>query len=266
MKTQQKTPRHSAEVKRIISCVRVIESTWLGYAAAPLGMRMENAGWHPDEPDAWCPTCGRNVGPHEVVLDQDDEQGLLGRASCSFCRTNPVPWDGCVRLGQYKDELREVIHDMKFTRWHALARRLGRMLGETLADRLNAEGIPTDHALLVPIPTTFSKRMARGIDHTMQLTHGVSAQTGVQICRLLQRDHRPSQVGLSRTKRAINVKGSMKARTSIPSGCRALVVVDDVMTTGATCSEAVRALRAAMRMQDLRFPVLVAVAGVADDI
>jgi len=99
---------------------------------------------------------------------------------------------------------------------------------------------------LVPVPTTRRSRRERGRDLVGDLARdaasrltrvGVDAQV-LSVLRLVRQPR--DQHALDRHQRRRNVTGSMRARTP-PSG-RALVVVDDVVTTGATLLEAVRAL------------------------
>lgn len=256
-------PAHRTRPRAIVDAVRTIEATWLGYQAAPLPLRLERAAWHPDSPEVWCPRCGRDVGPHEVIRDESHDETILSRPTCSNCRSKRVSWDGLVRLGRFEGELRDVIHDIKFSRWHTLGRHLGHMLGPPLVERLSAEAIDPRRTVIVPVPTSFVRRMTRGVDHAMAIATGMSERTGIEVCRLLMREHRRSQVGLSQTQRLRNVKGSMKAIRQPLRHCRALVVADDVLTTGATSTEAVVTLREMSRVMGLQVPIFVAVAAVA---
>src|SRR5690606_16480268 len=86
----------------------------------------------------------------------------------------------------------------------------------------------------------------RGIDHATCLARAVAEGSGLPCRRLLVRQHRPAQTGLSAAARRKNLRHAMQPRVGPEAlaGVRVVVLVDDVMTTGATLTEACRAVRA----------------------
>lgn len=218
--------------------LRDIERTWLDVKTPSFNERRALASWNPDVPEAYCPTCGASVGPHEVT-------DLQGRPACQTCRGKRLPWDRTIRLGEYGGLLREVIHETKFTAWRSVGAQIGAMLGVAIGQSLEEAGIPGDKAVLVPMPTTFRRRMARGIDHALVLARGASRTSGCRIVRPLIRHHRPSQVSLPRSKRTANVAGTIRAHGSADFSGLCVIVIDDVKTTGATMRAACRAVKLA---------------------
>jgi predicted amidophosphoribosyltransferase len=230
----------------------VIESerTWLGLTAAPLATRLREAGWQPRDPRLLCPRCGQGVGPFEA-----------DRTGCPDCRAGRPGWERLVRLGEYEGVWRDVVHDIKFTAWRTLGESAGKMLGAAIREAAAHDPAARGRSIvLVPVPTTFRRRLARGIDHTQIIAQAAARAGGVRWADLLARETRPSQVGLSPRQRASNVRGSMFARRwggplwwwrarqirRADAGPLLLVLVDDVKTTGATLREAARALRESM--------------------
>lgn len=181
-----------------------------------------------------------------------------GRALCPECavglRASPrVAWPtptppGLARpvaAAQYDGVVRRlVLAHKERSRW-ALARPLGELLAEAVAGAAR----PGAGAVLVPVPSASSVVRARGHDPLVRTTrqaaaslrrHGVPAS----VVRALRVASRPQdQAGLGVQARAANVAGRFASR--MPGRGREVVVVDDVLTTGATAREAQRALEAA---------------------
>src|SRR5262245_36100022 len=212
-----------------------VETVWLGLSAPPLAVRAAQAGWAPDASAAFCPRCATSVGRHEA-----------GDDGCPECRGKRLAWDRALRLGEYTGLLRDTIHEVKFTAWRRLGRELGRLLGRSLARELDAAGVEADRLVLVPVPTTFWRRVSRGVDHTLAICRGVRDITGGRIVHALGRHHRPSQLSIPVSRRRANVVGTMWPRRGLNLDGRVVVVIDDVRTTGATMTEACRAVAKAL--------------------
>lgn len=174
-----------------------------------------------------------------------------GTGLCPACRTllagpvlGRVP-DGPARLpplaaaGRYDGALRGVLLAHKEQGRLALVRPLGRALAGAVA-----AADPPAGAVLVPVPSAAATVRARGHDHARRLATRAGAELRLP-ARPLLRQARPvaDSAGLSAVERAANLRGALAARRPL-EGVTA-VVVDDVVTTGATLREAVRALRAA---------------------
>ena len=104
---------------------------------------------------------------------------------------------------------------------------------------------PPDRIVLVPVPSARSAAAARGGDHVLRLARRVAAATGLRVARdglVLTRAVRDS-AGLDIRERTANLGEAMAARS--PRRGFSALVVDDIVTTGATVREARRALVAA---------------------
>jgi predicted amidophosphoribosyltransferase len=172
--------------------------------------------------------------------------GRAGAALCAGClpRGAPVPVAGLdvpvLAAGPYADGLRAALVAYK----ERGRRDLAGPLGELLALAVRGLGGP---AVLVPVPSAPAAARARGGDHVLRLARQVARRLDLPVCRALalRRAVRDS-AGLSPAARAANLSGALGALrppaavTGVPA-----VVLDDIVTTGATLREAVRALRAA---------------------
>lgn len=118
-------------------------------------------------------------------------------------------------------------------------RSLGPVLGDIAA--LGVQYLDVD-GLLVPAPSAPPAVRRRGFDHTAQLADHAGQRLGLPMRRMLRSRRRKDQAGLSQTARRRNLEGSMW----VPfRGEEAVIIIDDVRTTGATLTECERALRAA---------------------
>lgn len=216
------------------------EEFWLEPTALPLARRMAQCGWAPDVFGAFCDRCGRTVGPHE-----GDEFG------CSGCRGTRLPWARFVRLGAHEGDLRQWVHEVKFTRWRRLGADLGAMLGDRVAAAGLGPGIPgrPQRLCVAPMPTTWRRLAERGVDHAGAIAEGVARRLRAPLVRALRRRHRPSQVEVTASQRLRNVSGAFRPVWGVDLSGWTVVLVDDVRTTGATLRAASRALG---RMQERR--------------
>ncbi|MHA6525172.1 ComF family protein [Tessaracoccus sp. G1721] len=120
------------------------------------------------------------------------------------------------------------------------ALHLDKVLGGLLARAIAAHD-PSPDTVLVPVPSRPGAVRARGYDHAYRLARAAARESGLRAERRLRRlSAGADQEGLTRAERAANLSGSMRAvGSSAP-----VLVVDDVVTTGASLGEAVRSLRA----------------------
>ncbi len=224
-----------------------IEEAWLGRTLAPLAERARAERWSPDTPDRYCPRCGRGVELLDAVVHEGPAFG------CPLCREAEVPWSRIIRLGPHEGLLRGSIHVLKFSPLWREGVTLGGWLGGAISRALAEAGVPAGGACLVPIPTTFRRRVRRGIDHTDALVRGAGRASGLPIVRALARRHGPSQVQVPASQRRRNVRGTMRLKSGLPG---LVVLVDDVVTTGATMGEACRAIVQGCRRWGCAPPVL----------
>lgn len=234
------SPRVAAQITQrnnpLSSWWRQVEETWLAPVSPPLDVRIEQAQWHPDPFDAYCERCGSTVGLGETTAGAPE-------FGCSSCRDTPLPWDRFVRLSEYHAHLADWVQETKFSRCHWLGESLGVELGKALRAS-GALGNPatTKGACVIPVATSFWRRLTRGIDHARCIARGVARELDVPMVAALSRDHRPTQRGLSPTARLANVAGTFTMRRGVDLAGRTVILVDDVRTTGATLREAAKAL------------------------
>ena len=179
--------------------------------------------------------CGRCGG--EVPDGQPAPDG------CPRCEKTPLRFDTVITLGRYHAGLREAVLRMKRPAHDPLSSALGRLLAERRGGHL-AE---VRAEVIVPIPMFWRRRLGRGKNSPEVLAGCLGRSLGVPVRRgvLVRCRNTLPQASLAPSRRFENVRGAFRVRRpGAVRGARVLLV-DDVLTTGATCSEAAKMLKEA---------------------
>jgi ComF family protein len=184
--------------------------------------------------DPWhtCPRCAGTIGPFANVQD-----------GCPACREESHHFDRTFRLGQYEGLLRDVVHRLKYSAGESLAELLGQRWAQRDGEAMRDEGID----LIVPVPLHFLRRWRRGYNQSAALAYGLARELRLPCLpwSLRRTRYTPYQTRQSFAGRRDNVRGAFAWRDSRSLGGQCVLLVDDVLTTGATASEAAGALKAA---------------------
>jgi len=175
-----------------------------------------------------CQVCGLPVA----------SESLAG--PCPTCREIVPPFDSARAAAVYGGGVREAIHGLKFGGRRSLARPLGDLVAEQCAAAL------ADHPdALVPVPLARRRERERGFNQAGLLAERLGETQGLRVRArwLVRLRATPPQSELTASARAVNVAGAFVAAPAVAG--RHVVLIDDVITTGATVSECARALRAA---------------------
>lgn len=138
-------------------------------------------------------------------------------------------------LAPYGSGLGRALRHAKVRRDRAVAVELGALMGRRLAPILR--GAPL--AAVVPAPSTLASRVSRGFAAAAVLADGVGAALGVPVVHALSRRAGARQAGLDRAARLANLAGRVRCEEAPPG---IVLLVDDVVTTGATADACVREL------------------------
>lgn len=183
------------------------------------------------DPHPTCPRCSSSVGPFSTVA-----QG------CPACRSESFGFDEALRLGPYDGLLREVVLRMKHHSGEELAEVIGTLWAQHAAPRLQ----PLHIDVIVPVPLHWTKRWRRGFNQSEVLGRALGTELRVpcepaRLRRVRRTADQKEQLSPAARKR--NVQGAFAAPPAPALRDKTALLVDDVMTTGATASEAARALR-----------------------
>lgn len=196
----------------------------------------------------FCDTCAQQVLPapsrrvcQQCGLELSADVRVLG-SPCRNCN-DALGWVEVAAL--HEDPLQKAIHALKY----ADGIQLGSSLGRYLVAATEAAPWPAILSSLdgiVPVPLHRDRMLERGYNQAGLLAGALAAKSATPVLEqaIIRFRATSSQVGLSPSERMRNVKGKFRANARLVSG-RALLLVDDVLTTGATMRECASVLRGA---------------------
>ncbi len=187
-----------------------------------------------------CPTCAGSLLELGPACGRCAEPTTS--AVCSRCATTPLPLEQILAPWQFGGQLAAAIKRLKFANGAHVARDVAPLWAPLLA------AVVEQHAgIVVPIPLHWRRRLVRGYDQAWLLAlHGCAAVKLAPPRPLLRRIRAsPAQSNLTAVARRDNLRDAFMVRNPLEVTGRTIVLVDDVVTTGATLTAAALALRAA---------------------
>ena len=181
------------------------------------------------DPHPTCPRCSSTVGPFSDLT-----------SGCLRCRNSKLRFVGAVRLGPYDGRLREAILRIKTADGEPLAETLGELWAETRRTDLLTDA----PQVVVPISLHWRRRWSRGYNQSEAVARGVTNVLGLPLrSRVLERTRpTPTQTAQSPTQRWENVRSAFRVKSAADVQGLSVLLIDDVMTTGATADAATAAL------------------------
>ncbi len=167
---------------------------------------------------------------------------------CRPCRMAPPPFVRAVSYGVYQGRMREAIHALKYDRLHGISDGLGRMLAQAIAQ---LAGDAPARMLVVPVPLHATKYAQRGFNQARTLASAALRslrrshpqwQLTLASSTLLRQRATETQAGLTPRRRRLNVRGAFVVSDPARVVAQHVLIVDDILTTGATARAAAQAL------------------------
>lgn len=176
----------------------------------------------------FCPRCGRG----------------LNRSACGNCKKMAFHFDRAWSACRYKDIAAALIHLLKYKG----KREIKNPLIKIITNFIKESRIPMHNIdIITPIPLHQAKLREREFNQSLLLSEGIAGVFNIKhsVKNLIRIKNQNTQTKLNVNSRFRNIKGSFKIKNSANFKNKNVLLVDDVLTTGATTSEASRVLKQA---------------------
>lgn len=201
------------------------------------GLRLHDAA----DSGGFCAACMAGIAPLGAAcccLCARPFAGATASHLCGSCLQRPPGFTMVHAAGRYHGSIKDAVHRLKHCSQLALARPLGRILGEVVAGA--AAGGRFD--MIVPVPLHRHRLRTRGYNQAVEIARPLSRQLGLPIQAGLWQPSRrtPQQQGLSADQRSRNLRQAFTLARQVTEA--RILLVDDIMTTGETVRECCRML------------------------
>lgn len=132
---------------------------------------------------------------------------------------------------------------------------IGEFMGRMMAEEIKSDGFFDTIDAIIPIPLAKNRRRERGYNQSEEIARGVSDITGIPVIKnaVRRKSFKKSQTRMDRWQRMENVNEAFELRNGDAIRGKHILLIDDVVTTGATIIACAREL---MRVEDVSFSVL----------
>lgn len=197
--------------------------------------------------DVYCTRCGDAMGMESARF-----AAAMGVSECTMCRLAPPQFDRAVSFSSYEDEMRSMLHLLKFEGMRDIAEHV---LGEAMAQTaLRLREDSATELVVVAVPLYVARERRRGYNQAKLLAEALvkrlrQAAPGWTLrlrCDVLERAKDTHALyGLNPTQRRSSLRGAFRVADMEVVRGHEVLLVDDIMTTGATARECARVLKRA---------------------
>ncbi len=178
----------------------------------------------------FCRQCSRHLGSAPYTNQ------------CHRCRRYQPHFDFAWGTCLYDDTLKKLIHEFKYNQ----KTRLRHLFHQRIVDFIEHYHFDiSQFDCLVPIPLSAARLRERGYNQALLLAQELSQSFKIPLStnNLIRIRHTPTQTLLDEKQRWTNIKGAFRIKNSCEFKDKSILIIDDLLTTGATASEAARVLK-----------------------
>lgn len=195
-----------------------------------------------------CPDCAskirKNIPPFCTRCGRHLEKKNLNKNICPACLKTPLHFDRAFSPCIYEGVIQDLIHQFKYNNKQFLGPVLAKLMNEFIREY----GISLDFIdQIIPIPLNSTRMREREFNQSEILSRHVAEELKKDVFKdlLIRSRNTLTQTGLKNNQRLENVKGSFRVMNKELVKGRNVLLIDDVLTTGATASEAAYTLKSA---------------------
>jgi ComF family protein len=199
------------------------------------------------EQDVLCTRCGDALGMESARF-----AAAMGVGECTMCRLAPPQFDRAVAYANYEDEMRRMLHLLKFEGVRGIAEYV---LGDAMASAAQKlRGDAADELVVVLVPLFAAREKTRGFNQAKVLAEVMIERLrkleprwtlSLEVQALSRVKDTRALYSLNPTQRRASLKGAFRVADVEAVRGREVLLIDDIMTTGATARECARVLKRA---------------------
>lgn len=202
-----------------------------------------------------CLTCDNQLIKGEeflchICLDDLPYTGYLGMKNNPvkdiFTARVPLEYGAALLHFEKGNKTQKILHELKYRNRPELGNYMGRIIGREIASSLNPQ-----RAAIIPVPIHPSKMRLRGYNQSYHLAEGISEITGIRVVYdlLIRAKKTSTQTRKKRYERWENVSAVFKVKKELLKDFERVMLVDDVVTTGATIESCALSLLEAKKIE-----------------
>ena len=182
--------------------------------------------------DTYCVRCGADTGPYITYTVKE---------GCAVCKGKYLHFNAVTSVTHYNGVIKILIHKFKYAR----QKFLFRVLNDILIKHKGIKENIADVDIIVPVPLHWIKKLHRGFNQSELLSLGIQRYFSKPIIRnnLCRIKNTEAQTLLSKNQRKLNIHNAFFVRQPELFKGKKILLVDDVLTTGATASECSKKLK-----------------------